>query len=40
MQAFTLTAIPDTGKNFDIKINKVKVSGSRCVLEGYVKDSY
>ena len=25
---------------FDIKINKVKGTGSRCTLEGHVKDNY
>ena len=49
MQGFTLAAILDAEKkNFDVKIHtktmdceiKVKVSGSRCVFEGYVKDNY
>ena len=43
MQAFTLAAMMDAEKtNFHMKINKVnvKVIGSRCVLEVYVKDNY
>ena len=49
MQAFTLAAITDAEKNklrhknitksMDRKI-QVKVSRSRCMIEGYVKDSY
>ena len=48
MQGFTLAAITDAQKktltekftkSMDREI-KVKVSGSRCVFEGYVKDNY
>ena len=45
MQAFTLAAMMIAEKtNFHMKSVGheiwVKVSGSRCVLEGYVKDNY
>ena len=41
MQGFTLAAINDVEKiKLRRKNNKVDGTGSRCVLEGYVKDNY
>ena len=48
MHGFTLAAITDAKKTkLQLKLTKsmdreiwVKVSGSRCVLEGHVKDNY
>ena len=39
MQGFTLAAITKMTKSMDHEI-KVKGTGSRCMLEGHVKDNY